>query len=914
MEILDIIQSNREKYLRFNEIKYKRFQELIINVNIRRVINSIPYLLCVNHKKLPGYVEGEVPLGIANYVPDEDVKKFIKGKFPATRIEFYEGPPFVEMLAVMGSVGTIAYNKKSDFDYWVCINSKDVKSELLENFRKKIDIIHKWASAEIDLSVHLFINDIELVRRNIFAEDEDEAFGATIGAILKDEFLRSSIIICGKIPFWWVVPGQVNDNEYNKIISQVPEDVFREQFVDLGNLREISQEDFLGAALFQIIKSLGNPFKSIIKMGVLEKYLTVSTDSPLLSQKVKTNVLKENFDNTTIDGYLMMFKEVYDYYQAKKEDEELLEILKKNLYLKTDPQLSKYTGIKDKKNIPPKVEAMFRYVKEWGWNINKIIEMDNFDNWDFNQVMAFWDLVRKFMLLCYQRISQKLPNLSSAKKIPESDIILLSRKIKTHFRKEKDKIEQFITFKDTPSEAVLYLEPVSQGIRDLEWRLYKRNTSEKESFKTTTLKIEKNLINIVIWASLNRIYDPVVSRFNLQSGYTRINQPQVINLMNQISEFFKHESIKIRNDYFLNPPFNFLNFIIINFDTENAEEIKNLYYLYHTSWGESFLKEYKSEADISEILFIILRDGLRLKKSYEEFCAINTPDQYKKPYKPIISNFKEAYSAIVESREDKSARYIMRVADRFVMYTRHGKTVEKEEFQNIFNLLATITLKPKRSFVYSFSTSEPVFSVLNAVYDFSKKYSITVAYEEKGNILIIYVVNEMGNLFTFFKPAKQGEEYLINMYDFCQNITKRVKGVDVFSEIDRGGICVQYFKTDRFGNITVTDDTQSIRGQCVLQQDRNNSLTLSVARHKAAEPMYNVVFPDKSSSGFIPIKNMGSLAQKITDIKKSGQLSDTVIRDLVFSDLTKEEKELGSTLYYIEKYKIESIFDKMIRK
>ncbi|MCU0822193.1 MAG: class I adenylate cyclase, partial [Spirochaetes bacterium] len=310
MEIIDTVQSNREKYLKFNEIKYKRFQDLITNVNIRRIVNSIPYLLCVNHKKIPGYVEGEAPLGIACYVPDDDTKKFIKGKFPATRIEFYEGPPFVQMLAIMGSVGTIAYNKKSDFDYWVCIDSRGVKSELLENFKKKIDIIQKWASAEINLSVHLFINDIEMVKKNIFAEDEDEAFGATIGAILKDEFLRSSIIICGKIPFWWVVPEQVSDDEYNIIKARVPEDVFNEQFIDLGNLREISQEDFLGAALFQIIKSLGNPFKSIIKMGVLEKYLTVSNDSPLLSQKVKANVIRENLDNTTLDGYLMMFKEV----------------------------------------------------------------------------------------------------------------------------------------------------------------------------------------------------------------------------------------------------------------------------------------------------------------------------------------------------------------------------------------------------------------------------------------------------------------------------------------------------------------------------------------------------------------------------------------------------------------------------
>lgn len=914
MELLESIKENREKFLKFNEIKYKRFQELITNLNTRRILNSIPLLLCVNHKKLPGYVEGDVPLGIAHYVVDEDIRKFLRGKFPTIKIEVYEGKPFIEMLAIMGSVGTIAYNKKSDFDYWVCIRSSEATSEQLENFGKKVEAIQKWASSEIKLPVHIFINDIKNVKENIFAEDEEEAFGATVGAVLKDEFFRSSIIISGKIPFWWVVPESVPNAEYEKLIASMPEEDFNEYFIDLGNLHEISQEDFLGAALFQIIKSLGNPFKSIIKMGVLEKYLTVTSDSPLLSQNVKANMLKGNLDNTILDGYLIMFKEVYDYYSSKQEDEELLEILKKNLYLKTNPQLSRYMGIKDKKNIPYKVMVMFRYVKEWGWNLKKITEMDNFDNWDFNKVMGFWDSVRRFMLLCYQRISLKLPAINSGKKIPESDILLLSRKIKTHFRKEKDKIDQFITFKDTPSEAVLYMEPVSQGIRDVEWRLYKRNTSETDTFKTTTLKIDRDLLKLVVWASLNRIYDPVISRFNLQSGYARINQPQVINLLNQTAEFFKFDNIKIKNNYFLEPPFNFLNFIIINFDTENAEEIENLYYLYHTSWGESFLKQYSSEGDLSEILFTVLRDGLKVGRSYDSYCTINTPDPYKKPYKPVIGTFKEAYSVIVENRGENAARYITRIADKFVIFTRIKNGIERDEFQNLFKLLATVSLKPKKKIEYKFSSNDPLFSVMNAVYEFSKKYSITIAYEEKGDIVIVYVVNEMGNLFTFFKPAAQKDEFLINIYQFCQNATKQIKDLDVFSEIDKGGICVQYFKTDRFGSVTVTDDTNSIRGQSVLQYNKNNSLTASISRHKGGDTLYDIGLPDGTTSGSIAFKSLPGLSQKITALKRGGILKSCVLKDIVFEDLKKEEIDLGSTLHFIEKYKIESILDKAVRK
>jgi adenylate cyclase class 1 len=229
-------------------------------------------------------VEGDVPAGVWRYAIDDDTRRYIKGRFPTVKTDTARSDPFVEMLAVMGSGGTVAYNKKSDFDYWVCVNRRSVTAEQFANFRKKVDGIQRWVSKEIELPVHLFINDIESVKHNIFAEDDEEAFGTTVGAVLKDEFFRSSIIVAGKIPFWWVVPRFTRDDEYDRLYERLP-DTMKEEFVDLGNLYEISREDFLGAALFQIIKSLGNPFKSIIKIGVLEKYIFGKEDSPLLTRR-----------------------------------------------------------------------------------------------------------------------------------------------------------------------------------------------------------------------------------------------------------------------------------------------------------------------------------------------------------------------------------------------------------------------------------------------------------------------------------------------------------------------------------------------------------------------------------------------------------------------------------------------------
>ena len=69
------------------------------------------------------------------------------------------------------------------------------------------------------------------------------------------------------------------------------------------------------------------------------------------------------------------------------------------------------------------------------------------------------------MLLSYQKISKELPTLNLRSKISESDFKLLSSKIKANFSTEPDKIENFITFKDTPNEPYLYIEPDSKAVR-----------------------------------------------------------------------------------------------------------------------------------------------------------------------------------------------------------------------------------------------------------------------------------------------------------------------------------------------------------------------------------------------------------------------------------------------------------------
>ncbi|MDY6970524.1 MAG: hypothetical protein SVR08_18000, partial [Spirochaetota bacterium] len=70
--------------------------------------------------------------------------------------------------------------------------------------------------------------------------------------------------------------------------------------------------------------------------------------------------------------------------------------------------------------------------------------------------------------------------------------------------------------------------------------------------------------------------------------------------------------------------------------------------------------------------------------------------------------------------------------------------------------------------------------------------------------------------------------------------------------------------------------------------------------------------PDKTSSGFIAYSRMVSIAHILIELRDNG-IASNIIRDLVFNDLTDEEIESGSSLYFLEKYKLEFVLEKAIK-
>ena len=274
---------------------------------------------------------------MAGYAVDYSTLEYARTHFPsAAPPQPLPDPILIEALYTIGSVGTVAQNAASDLDYWVCYDPDDMPENLLDGLADKLEHIERWADEVLGLEVHFFTMDLQSIRDNNFGFSDAESSGSAQALLLKEEFYRTAVYAAGKAPLWWATPVGADDATYAAIRAELAPGHATDRFVDLGNLVRIPAEEFFGASLWQIVKALKSPFKSIMKFGLLEKYIASGDESGslMLCDRLKSNLARGCDALTASDPYVLMFREVSGHYlQAKEKDS--LNLVRLSFLLKT---------------------------------------------------------------------------------------------------------------------------------------------------------------------------------------------------------------------------------------------------------------------------------------------------------------------------------------------------------------------------------------------------------------------------------------------------------------------------------------------------------------------------------------------------------------------------------------------------
>ena len=185
----------------------------------------------------------------------------------------------------------------------------------------------QWAKG-LGIEVNFYLMNPERFKSNHYnCGVSEEHSGSAQHFFLLDEFYRSAVRLAGKRLLWL----HLSDNDYKKAIKSKKIDL--NEWIDFGDFSSLSTSEFFGASLWQLYKGIESPYKSAIKILLLESYAQTYPETKLISKQFKQKLLSNKTEYYHFDPYLAMLEQVTDYLKNRKELSRL-DRLRQCFYLK----------------------------------------------------------------------------------------------------------------------------------------------------------------------------------------------------------------------------------------------------------------------------------------------------------------------------------------------------------------------------------------------------------------------------------------------------------------------------------------------------------------------------------------------------------------------------------------------------
>ncbi len=628
MEVLKTMAVRARGYTDYNKRKIATIIAKLKELD-RDILELLPALVHLNIEGLPGFVgeKEHAHGGIVNYDVRTETLKLLQEHFPSATltpqtIRQSRGKGRIYSLAVMGSLATIAQTPKSDFDMWVCVKKEEFTSEGLSALAFKLREIEAWTEKN-RFESHFFITDIDEARANRFGASDSESAGSALGKLLKEEFFRTHSVLAGFPPLWTVMPPNISDEEYERLRALAGHNyhiIDPAKFIDLGNAQRISLEEAFGAALWQMNKALGSPFKSAMKMGLIEDYMDPESGSILLCDRLKETITaiaaqpakRGEFDSfgpdalldahperLQLDGYLLMFNRILDYYRRKGQGN-VEDTLRKCFYLKVGETI---TGVGDPMRAKsPRKDMVAQLVEAWGWENEKLADLNRFKEWPFDKSVSLGKEINNFIIESYKRLSQS--GATSQVRINPTDLTVLGRKLFTFYSRKDNKID-FLpkSFEDSLHQDQLtfsYTAPPPGGAAT--WKVYRGAVSPNELREAPSearlLRQTRNLASLLAWLVINEIWDRS-THIGLASKDSPLTVADLQDLLGALLNYFPPVDVgHLPNEDLLKESQTIRAFAILNLGSIRLEEkIQRVDLLWQTSWGEVYYDTLSEKVD-----------------------------------------------------------------------------------------------------------------------------------------------------------------------------------------------------------------------------------------------------------------------------------------------------------------------------
>lgn len=821
------LKTIKRRFAALNGERVARVRE-VLTPEQRVFLDVLPLLLHINDSRLPGYVSKKTPAGVADFNPTKravEAAGKLARKFSYRRraMRVYD----IQALYIMGSVGTIAYTDKSDFDIWVCYNPR-LSDNQVRLLREKCDHIRRWGEST-GLDVKFFVLDPANLRRGETEELSEDSSGTAQQHLLLEEFYRTGLLLGGRYPAWWMVPPEA-EHDYDAYLQTLISagQLHEHEFVDFGGLTHVPASEFFGAALWQLHKAVDSPYKSVLKLLLMEAYSAEYPRADLLCTRFKQAVYGGETRIDNLDPYVLMVNKVQEYLE-RREEWDRLELARRCFYFKVNERLSE----RGPREPGPRRQLAAELARRWNWDHDQLLILDSRPTWKIHRVLEERHLLVEELTRSYRIVSDFARQHTRSSSINRTDLNLLGRRLYAAFERKAGKVEIINPgiSTDLTEERLTFASPREHGAQG--WLLQRGEPDIAAARQPTVLKRAQSLIELVAWCHFNRIIG-ARTLVTLHESDGLVSLRELLAVIDSFRRLFADGALPRINMDSLRGPANVVAgalFINLGIDpllahtrkgvhlTSNRSDAlsyggfwKNLAVSFDlllvTSWREVLTFHYNGE----NALLNCLCDYLAWAPLSDRVAPAPLPVySFSTPRAMAIAHrveelFRDTIRAFYGSKNGHAMRYVLRIEHDCYLLAPEN---DVPRYQRVGSEAALIRYLGGAQETFSpvvFDRYAMTDSMLARLFEQNRPNVVQLFYLSDGAWADVYVLDERGSLFHQ-KAAYYSEPILLSHYQrFLQSAIGRCNASERSPEEEQISTAVELFKMrrDRAGQISIT--------------------------------------------------------------------------------------------------------------
>ncbi|MGD9601285.1 MAG: class I adenylate cyclase [Gammaproteobacteria bacterium] len=787
---------------RFVAVTHDRLRRAFDTLSTRQqdVVEMIPLLFHLTHPLLPGYCGPDTPFGIADYTPTRSAVTAARRLVKSFTHESNVLRSFaIRGIYLMGSAGTVAYSRDSDLDIWIC-HDEALSPAQVTLLQRKAAEIEAFALTQ-GVEVHFYVFDAERFRRGETLSLSAESSGSSQHHLLLDEFYRSGLLLAGLKPLWWYVPPE-EERDYDAFVERalVQRRISARHYVDFGGVPEIPAAEFFGAALWQLYKSIDSPYKSVMKLLLMESYAADYPNVRLLSHHYKQALSTANVGLDDLDPYLAMYRRVEEYLMSK-QDSARLRVLRRAFYLKTDQALSAPADVRQASWRREIIESM---VQAWGWTAQEVAALDRRAQWRLDTAREERRELVKALRRSYAVLSEFARTYGRAQHITDSDLNVLGRKLYAAFERKPHKLELITRgICQNPAEPILSLHARSDGA-STHWALYVGRIEVEDDARITPQKQADSLVEVLAWCHFNRLADGQTEWHVFQAGH-RQALTEVRRVLDALVEAFpsRQPAAPEMSSLTRAPHATTVVFIAnvgcdiapgrlaqgdvltsshsdaFQFGGGRVNLLGAIDMVVETSWGELYVHRYAGR----EALAMAMCEALeRLPRRREIVPRVYCPAP---DYGHLVRQRLESYVRNIADffrHHDRQqvAHHVVAVGDTYQEICRRTGTFEYRVHPNAVSLLKSLGEPSSSRRHVRFDANCMETLPLATIYEHNRAERIQVFAHPRDAKLDLYVLDEFGDLYV----ERQVGQGLRTTFDHLSRFFESLRALQVHSAVD----------------------------------------------------------------------------------------------------------------------------------